>query len=214
MDSAVLVGDLHRACPRLTILITSREALAHLDEALAVCDRLGNPWWRARILGNLGLCELFPGAPDRARRSFAAQLALSVAHGYRYDVGEPLAGLGAIAAHEANDEVAAHLIGASATAGYPPGELDRVIADRLDRDCYAAARTRMGAAAWSRARSAGARWAQAYATAYALESAACGACPQAACPGGSRRGSRPHAMSRPGIPGRRPPASRARAWVA
>ncbi len=148
------------------------EALGHLHEAAVVVERIGNPWWRARILGNFGLCELFSGEHDRARESFSTQLGLCVEHGYRHDVGESLAGLGAIAALDRQGDAAARLRGAATASGYPPGEMDRTIMERLDRECYDAAHTRVGERAWEEAYAIGLAWTYEEATTFALAWAA------------------------------------------
>lgn len=144
------------------------EANELLERALEVPGVGDDPWRLAGILGNLGLSRLFAGEPRAARAAFADALRHFTTNGFDDDIGESLAGLAAIAAIEGDLEVAARLRGAVRTAGYPPGEFDRQVDQRLILDYMAAAQERLGPAAWTRGEEIGAAWTPAEATACAL----------------------------------------------
>ena len=145
------------------------EAIELLSRAAAATERTGSPVANLKIFGNLGLARLFSGEPAAAREAFAQQLALCHELGLRADEAESLAGLAAIAAIEGHDEVAARLRGAATGAGYPSGEYDRQIDQRMVRAYLEPARRRLGQATWRHAEAAGAAWTQEEATAHALE---------------------------------------------
>jgi predicted ATPase/DNA-binding SARP family transcriptional activator len=144
------------------------EANELLERALEVPWTRDDPWRLAGVLGNLGLARLFAGEPRAARAPFADALRHFSTHGFDDDIGESLAGLAAIAAIEGDLDVAARLRGAVRTAGYPPGEFDRQIDQRLIRDYMIAAQERLGSAKWILGEEIGAAWTPAAAAAYAL----------------------------------------------
>ena len=90
-------------------------------------------------MGNLGLALMFADRPQEARRAFERKLVLCDTHAFSHDIGEPLAGLAALAAADGQCEAAARLRGAARACGYPPAAFDRHIDDRLERDYFAAA---------------------------------------------------------------------------
>jgi hypothetical protein len=145
------------------------DALGVLSKARVVAELLGTPMSLAMVLSNLGLCEVLSGKSTCAARSLRQKLEIEVAQSWYIEVCETLVGLAGVAALYEHDEVAGRLLGASATAGYPPGDLDRLVLDQLDRECFAAARVRIGAAAWDQANATGRSWAPERAAAYALE---------------------------------------------
>ena len=99
------------------------------------------------IFGNIGLANLFSGDAQHAEEAFVRQLRLCVGRAFRYGADEGLAGLAALSAEEDRFEQAALLLGAARAMGYPQVG-DQPIDDRLEREYFAPARRRYGAAAW------------------------------------------------------------------
>jgi predicted ATPase/DNA-binding SARP family transcriptional activator len=138
-------------------------------DLLAASEALGEPALLTYGLGNAGLAWLFTGDADAARRAFVRQLRLVDRHRHYRLVYEPLIGLAGTAAIQEQDRLAATLHGAAdaVTLERPhPG-----VVRQLDEICFAAARARLGEAAWQAAYEGGARLDRAHAIETALLSA-------------------------------------------
>jgi tetratricopeptide (TPR) repeat protein len=152
------------------------ESMAYSEIARAAVERVGDVAQTMFVMGNIGLAHLFRGEVGPARAAFRRQLELCLGQAFEFGADEGLAGLAAVAAAEGRLERAAKLFGAAATVGYPlPG--DQPVADRLDRDYVARARTAFGAARWQRAQQTGAALSYEAAIRMALEPAATQASP-------------------------------------
>lgn len=143
------------------------EAMRLLERAQAAASRVDSPLTTMLILGNLGLGHLFSGELTAAHEAFADQLRLCRGQAFVYGADEGLIGLAAVAAREGEPKRAAELLGAARAMGYPPAG-DQLIDDRLERECFAHARTEYGVERWRTAEAAG--WLLSYdeAIAYAL----------------------------------------------
>lgn len=142
------------------------EARSHLDAALPAAERVDTPEPRVFILGHLGLANLLSGDLPGAREALTRQLRLCDRYAFR-SADEGLVGLAAVCAAEGRPAQAARLLGAVRAMGYPAAD-DQDIADRLEHDYFAHARTRYGPAAWHRAEQAGAELSSQQAIAYAI----------------------------------------------
>jgi hypothetical protein len=153
-----------------TALIEDRvaEAISLLDIAMPAAEKLTDPTARGLILGNLGLARLFSGRPSQARAAFTGEVLICGKQALGGGTEEGLAGLAAVSAEEGSDERAARLIGAARALGYDQPS-DRVLGDRLQRDYFASARTRLGSASWRRAEREGAAMSYEQAITYALD---------------------------------------------
>ncbi len=126
------------------------EATRYLATAMDAAERIDDPWQTGMILGNLGLARLFSGDVDAAADAFGRQVELCDRHSLGADyASEGLVGLAAVAAADNQDSTAARLRGVARACGFPLTEIDKRIADRLERDYFAPARARTGAALWT-----------------------------------------------------------------
>jgi len=123
-------------------------------DGLATAEALGEPHVLAHVHGNVGVAALSAGDLQRAGEAFARELELLG----RYPADplnfEALNGLAAVAAARGRDELAAKLSGVADASGLD--RHDPVIAARIDEQCFAPARGRLGEASWSAAYAAGA----------------------------------------------------------
>lgn len=148
------------------------DALELLDVALRAVQNSVGPAELTLIWGNIGLANIFLGHLPRAQSAFVRQLGLCIEQAYERGADEGLAGVAAIEAKQGSFERSARLLGAAHAMGYPgPGAEDRTIADRLERDFFAAARDAYGSDAWRRAETAGAALSYEQAIAAALDDA-------------------------------------------
>ncbi|MGN6871864.1 MAG: BTAD domain-containing putative transcriptional regulator [Solirubrobacteraceae bacterium] len=132
------------------------EALPLLDLSLPAADELTTPASRMFVLGNLGLANLMLGNRTDAHQAFVGQLRLCVGQAFRFGADEGLIGLAAVFVAEGRLERAAQLFGAATNMGYPgPDPGDQVVFARLERDYFAAARSKLGAPAWDHLATAG-----------------------------------------------------------
>lgn len=145
------------------------EALRLLGLALQPLERMDNPALRRAAVGNMGLAHLFAGEPGAARDALEETARICRAHGFRSGPETAVIGLAAIAAVDGAPERAARLIGAARTMGWPLFSDDARIDARLERDYFAAARTRLGDVLWAEAERAGAALSYPEAIAYALQ---------------------------------------------
>jgi predicted ATPase/DNA-binding SARP family transcriptional activator len=143
------------------------EALALLEVAEPVAEKLSDPGALGLVCGNLGLAHLFLGHLERARQNFRREIVLCGQETFRFGVEEGIAGLAAIAADEGSPVQAATLIGAAHAHGHwLPG--DRLVHDKLESQHLDAARATLGAESWHRAEHAGASMTYEQAISYAL----------------------------------------------
>jgi hypothetical protein len=141
-----------------------------LEQAVQLSRELGDPWVFASVAGNVGLQALFSDDLDGARVAFEEQLRLSREHAWTsHLVAEGMAGMAGIAAHQADAERAARLLGAATTAG-TYGDAD--VMSHFERHCFGPARAAYGEKRWNEAQAAGSRMSLEQALAYALSSAA------------------------------------------
>jgi hypothetical protein len=113
-------------------------------------ERIDDPWQKGMIWGNLGLARLFSGALDAAVDAFGRQVELCDRHSLGADyASEGVIGLAAVAAADDQDSTAARLRGVARACGYPQTEIDKRIAERLERDYFAPARARTRPALWT-----------------------------------------------------------------
>ncbi len=127
-----------------------------LRRATSAAGRHPAPTTSMFIAGNLGLANAFSQRPGEARAAFHKQLRLCRQYAIRFGSQEGLAGIAALEARVGRDHCAAQLLGAARALGYP-GEADKPIYNRLERDFYAPARCRYGESAWRQAESLGAQ---------------------------------------------------------
>jgi predicted ATPase/class 3 adenylate cyclase len=123
-----------------------RVALRLVKEALEASDTLNEV---AYASSNGGIAEALLGNAAAAASRFRRALEAARDAGVVEVFGEAVDGLAAVAALEGRDVRAARLHGAASAAGGDPH--DPVIAERLERTIFAAARARLGDAAWEAA---------------------------------------------------------------
>jgi predicted ATPase/DNA-binding SARP family transcriptional activator/class 3 adenylate cyclase len=152
-----------------------------LDSALPLARELDGPSELAFVYGNIGLEALFTGDLDRARTAFEEQLRLCRDH-VLWVAAEGMSGLAAIATQRDDPERAARLLGAASVTGPWDGDAD--VTAHLEKQFFAAARTRLGTRRWGHARAEGAHMSFEEAIAFALST---GASPS---PTGMRAGQR------------------------
>ena len=159
------------------------EALGFLDVALPAAERLRTPAMKMFVLGSMGLANLFGGNRAAARDAFAAQLKLCVGEAFQDGPDEGIVGLAAVFAADGQLEQAAYLFGAGTAIGYPaPDPANQAIFERLERDYFAAARARLGSAAWTASARAGRKLSSEQAISYAIAEANVGRThPETAC---------------------------------
>jgi predicted ATPase/DNA-binding SARP family transcriptional activator len=122
-------------------------------DAFRLGEVLDDPHLQAFASGNTGLAALLLGDVDEACDAFARELRLALRHRLDRIVFESLSGLAAVAAAQGRDMRAAALLGAAETR---PERHDPVIAEALERTCFAGARARLGEAGWRESYAAGA----------------------------------------------------------
>jgi hypothetical protein len=145
------------------------DALGFLDVALPAAERLRTPATKMLVLGYMGLANLFGGDLTAARDAFVAQLRLCVGQAFQDGPEDAIVGLAAVFAANGQPEKAAYLFGAGTPVGYPSPDLaNQAIFERLERDYFAAARARLGSAAWSESARAGGELSSEQAISYAL----------------------------------------------
>ncbi|MGZ4233624.1 MAG: hypothetical protein ACXVVQ_19660, partial [Solirubrobacteraceae bacterium] len=167
LGAATLVSELLSACPGLTVLATSRDALELLDVAVPAAQKVRDPHTLMIVSGNLGLARLFGGDLELAENAFRRQLELCVGQTFSFGADEGLAGLSAISAQRGLNDRAARLAGAARKLGHNDAS-DPAIVHRIEHDFLGAARARLGTDAWRRAHDEGSAMSYDQAIAYAL----------------------------------------------
>jgi tetratricopeptide (TPR) repeat protein len=119
------IGSRRQLCVLHSNMAVRAIAEGHYDEALALLRRAiplaqedGNPQLMSGCLGDIGLAELLSGEHMRAQDAFVNQIRLCRQHGFRWQAGEGLLGLAAIAAARGDRERAARLTGAAQKTGH------------------------------------------------------------------------------------------------
>jgi predicted ATPase/DNA-binding SARP family transcriptional activator len=123
-----------------------------LAGALDAVRRVRNPFASALVHGNRGLAALLKGRLPAAAAAFAEQIAVARAAAFPTFYMEALLGFAALAAARRDDHGAALL--AAASEVYDDRgvwEAEKPVYDRVDARFLAAARERLGQAAWDRA---------------------------------------------------------------
>lgn len=150
------------------------EAIDLLDKALAAAEKLRTPAaTRMIVLSNMGLARLLVGNANVARTAFVEALKLCTTEAFRWGGAESLAGLTAVLVVEGEPERGAQLLGAAKTAGYPgPDPYDQAMLDRLERDYFDHARSRLTPCRWTQLTRTGAEFSFDQAVGFALAAAA------------------------------------------
>jgi predicted ATPase/class 3 adenylate cyclase len=123
-----------------------------LDDAVAACAGLSNPFLPALTHGNRGLAALLQGRLAEAASAFREQLTIAQSEALVTFYFEGLLGFAALAADGGDDELAAALEAAAWDHNDRAVFTDeQPVYDRLDQRFLQPARQRLGADAWRRA---------------------------------------------------------------
>jgi predicted ATPase/DNA-binding SARP family transcriptional activator len=121
---------------------TARRLSEQALEVVPPTDAFGT----ALAEGNAGLAALLQGDVERARAAFTRGLRIAREHQHAEVFSEALYGLGAVAALDGDDLLAAELRGVSEQAG--AAGMDPVIQARMDARFFAPVRARLGEQEW------------------------------------------------------------------
>jgi predicted ATPase len=124
---------------------TARRLSEQALEVVPPTDAFGT----ALAEGNAGLAALLQGDVERARAAFTRGLRIAHEHQHEEVLSEALYGVGAVAALDGDDLLAAELRGASERGGVVG--MDPVIRARMDARFFAPVRARLGVQEWDAA---------------------------------------------------------------
>jgi predicted ATPase/Tfp pilus assembly protein PilF len=145
-----------------------REALRLFEHCLELARKGTTPWAYMINLENLAQTHLFLGDIRQAATFYAEELEILARHGLDFSLALTLVGIAALISRTGDCDRAARLRGAARAAGDPESG-EKAITDRLEREFFAPARTRLGADAWRQGEQWGATLSRDEAIAYARE---------------------------------------------